>query len=88
MTPAININHFQDEITRRLQNEHYTISKILQYLRDEGITISERTLKTRLKQWNIQLSNVGLILEVFTAISERFHTTTSTDTEIAAHLNT
>ena len=57
-------------------------------LHDEGIAISEGTLKTRLKQWNVQLSNVGLIPEVLTAISDLSHTTTLTDTEIADQPNT
>ena len=44
-------------------------------------------MRARLKQWNIQLSNLGHVTEVTAAISELFHTTTLSDSEIASRLN-
>ena len=50
MTPSINIDRFQDEIARRLLQERKMVTDVLQYLHGEGIAISERTLKSCLKQ--------------------------------------
>ena len=44
-------------------------------------------MRARLKQWNIQLSNLGRVAEVTAAVSELFHTTTLSDSKIASRLN-
>jgi len=49
MTPSINIDRFQAEITRQLPQEHDTATDVLQHLHSEGILISKRTLRARLK---------------------------------------
>jgi hypothetical protein len=85
--PQVDLEPYRNDIEHRIFVSRQPLSEILDWLASQGVTISQKTLRRRTKEWGASRRGVASDEDLIARLDQAFHHTTNNDETIAQDLN-